>query len=45
MRLIQLMMMILLIDKSDSQFSLVQFSESLVWLQTELVSTPTYYYY
>ena len=28
-------MMILLIDKSDSQFSLVQFSESLVWLQTE----------
>ena len=31
---------ILVIDKSDSRFAVVRFCQSLVWLQTELDSTP-----
>ena len=36
---------ILVIDKSDSRFAVVRFCKSLVWLQTELDSTWSYYHY
>ena len=40
-----LSVIILLIDKLDSRFVVVQFCWSLVWLQTELDSTRSYYHY
>ena len=36
---------ILVINKSDSRFAVVRFCLSLIWLQTELDSTQSYYHY
>ena len=32
-------------EKSDTRFAVVRFCLSLVWLQTELDSTQSYYHY
>ena len=36
---------ILLINKLDTHFMVVRFCKSLVWLQTKLDSTQSYYHY
>ena len=40
-----LSVIILVINKSDSHFAVVRLCYSLVWLQTELDSTRSYYHY
>ena len=40
-----LSLIILVINKSDSRLAVVRFFWSLVWLQTELDSTQSYYRY
>ena len=34
-----------MIDKLDSHLAVIKFFQSLVWLQIELDSTQSYYYY
>ena len=40
-----LSVIILVIDKSETRLAVVQFYQPLIWLQTELDSTRSYYHY